>query len=228
MFKINKFDLLVSIYIFCVVASELMGGKTFHLFNIGSYQLNASVAIFLIPLVYAASDIITEVFGKARAQSVVRSGIIMIFFLILFSFLATILPPSSRFLPTEPAYETIFKISIRISIASLIAFAVGELTDILIFAKMREKLGSRALWLRTNVANIISEFFDTTIFIMLAFYTLGQSFGGNMIFLSGIILPYWILKCFMSVIETPFVYLGVKWLQRSGVAERRESGGLRL
>ena len=214
MFSIKKIDLLVSIYIFCVVASELMGGKTFYLFNIGSYQLNASVAVFLIPIVYLVSDIITEVFGKARAQSVVRSGIFVIFSLVLFSLLATALPASSRFLPTESAYEAIFKISIRISIASLIAFAAGELSDIFIFAKMREKLGSRALWLRTNLANIISEFFDTTIFITLAFYTFSQSFGGNLIFLSGIILPYWILKCFMSVIETPFVYMGVALLRR--------------
>lgn len=215
MFKINKLDLLVSVYIFCIIASELMGGKTFYLFSIGSFRLNASVAIFLIPLVYSASDIITEVYGKARAQSVVRSGIFTIFLLVLFSLLAVALPASSRFAPSQSAYETIFRTSIRISVASLIAFAVGELTDVLIFAKMRQKLGDRALWLRTNTSNFISEFLDTSLFIFLAFYSFGQPFGGNVIFLFGLILPYWMLKCFMSVIETPFVYLGVKWLKKN-------------
>ena len=47
MLKIQKFDLLVSIYIFCIIVSELLGVKTFPLIKLGDYQLNASVAIFV-------------------------------------------------------------------------------------------------------------------------------------------------------------------------------------
>ena len=100
MIKINKFDLLVSVYIFCIVASELMGGKTFFLFTVGGFTLNASVAIFLLPLVFTINDIITEVHGKERARSVVRSGLVVIFFILLFSLLATYLPPSKPFSST--------------------------------------------------------------------------------------------------------------------------------
>ena len=49
MLKIEKFDLLVSVYIFCIAVAELMGAKTFPLVKIFGYQLNASVAIFVIP-----------------------------------------------------------------------------------------------------------------------------------------------------------------------------------
>ena len=59
----------------------------------------------------------------------------------------------------------------------------------------------------------LAKTFDTTIFITLAFYATNRSLNDNFAFLGGIILPYWLLKCFMSVIETPFVYLGVKWLK---------------
>ncbi len=214
MFKIKKFDLLIAIYIFCIVAAELMGGKTFYLFNIGSYRLNASVAIFLMPLVFTINDIIVEVFGKARAKGVIRSSLVIIVLLILFTTLATILPPSTRFLPNEKAYDTIFAISIRFSLASLTAFIIAEFTDVFIFAKIREKLGKSKLWLRNNLSNFISQFLDTTIFITLAFYALDKSFANNYAFIASLVLPYWLLKCTMSVFGTPFTYLGVSWLKK--------------
>jgi len=194
--------------------SELLGGKTFPLLTLGTFQLSASVAIFVVPLVYGINDIITEVFGKPKAQSVVRSGLFMVFFLFLFAILATALPATARFIPMEKAYEQIFGISIRISAASLIAFAIGEFSDVLIFYRIRQRLGKSKLWFRTNASNFLSQFLDTTIFITLAFYALDKPLGANLPFLLGIILPYWLLKCFMSVIETPLVYVGVKWLRR--------------
>lgn len=192
-----------------------MGGKTFPLFRIGTFNLSASVAIFVIPLVYGINDIITEVFGKPRAQSVVRSGLFMVLFLILFALLATALPATARFMPLEKSYEQIFGVSIRIATASLIAFAIGEFSDVLIFYKIRQRLGKNALWFRTNASNFLSQFLDTAIFITLAFYALDKPFASNFSFLFGIILPYWLLKCFMSIIETPLVYAGVKWLKLS-------------
>lgn len=214
MFNVKKIDLLVSIYIFCIVASELMGGKTFFLFNIGSYHINASVAIFLLPLVYTINDIVVEVFGKERARSIIRSSLVVIVLLILFSILATLLPASARFAPTEKAYDTIFAISIRMSLASLTAFILAEFTDVYVFAKLREKFSKSGLWFRNNISNFISEFIDTAVFMTLAFYTLSKPFGNNFSFIASLVLPYWLLKCAMSIFGTPFTYLGVGWLRR--------------
>lgn len=212
-FNINKMDLLVSLYIACIAIAELMGAKTFQLAIPGLPQLNASVAIFVLPLVFTINDVIVEVYGRERARSVVRSGLIVIGMLLLFSLLAVNLPASGRFLSTEPAYDTIFGLSARLSAASLIAFVIAEFSDILIFIKIRQKLGSKALWLRNNISNVVSMLLDTTIFVTLAFYSLSQSFAVNASFLLSIIIPYWLLKCSMSVIETPLVYWGVKWLK---------------
>ena len=215
MFKIQKLDFLIAFYTTCVVISELMGAKTFPIANIGGFHLNATVVIFVLPLIYSINDIIVEVYGKARAQSVVRSSLFMILFILLFSLLATYLPSSKRFLSTEGAYDTIFSTSARFAAASLIAFAVSEFSDVFIFAKLRERLGKKRLWLRTNVSNFVSQFFDTAIFVTLAFYGFDQSLGSNFSFIAGIALPYWLLRCFMSIIETPFVYLGVRWLKNT-------------
>ncbi|MBI4136437.1 queuosine precursor transporter [Candidatus Roizmanbacteria bacterium] len=214
MFKIEKFDLLVSLYIFCIAVAELMGAKTIPLVNLFGYQLNASVAIFVIPFLFSINDIIIEVHGKERARSVVRSGLLVIFLIMMFSLFSTQLPSSSRFIETEPAYDTIFGLSARIAFASLTAFTIAEFLDIAVFVRIRKKLGKSRLWLRNNVSNITSQFFDTTIFMTLAFYAFDQSFSGNLMFLSSLIVPYWLLKSFMSVLITPVVYGGVSWLKR--------------
>lgn len=213
MFKIEKFDLLVAVYIFCICASEMMGAKTFPLVKIFGYQFNASVAILILPLIYTINDVIVEVLGKERARSVVRSGLLVVAMILIFSVISTTLPPSLRFSKQEPAYEAVFKLSARIAAASLIAFIISEFTDVFIFVKLREKFGKKALWFRNNASNFISEGLDTFVFMFLAFYAFDKSFAVNLSFLISIILPYWFLKCVMSVIETPFAYLGVKWLK---------------
>lgn len=139
MFKIQKLDLLISIYIFCISVSELMGGKTFFITNIGTFPLNASVAIFVVPLIYTINDVITEVYGAERTRSIIRSGLVTVGLILLFSILAVHLPSSKRFLMNEKAYETIFGISARISAASLTAFALADFLDVIVFEKTEKK-----------------------------------------------------------------------------------------
>lgn len=212
MFKIQKLDFLISFYIGCIAISELMGAKTFPI-TIGAIKLNASVAIFVLPLVFTINDVITEVYGKERTRSIIRSGLSVIGLLLVFSLFATNLPASSRFLNSEEAYDKIFSLSARISAASLVAFALAEFLDVLVFVRVRQKLGKGALWFRNNISNFVSQFADTTIFIFLAFYAFDRAFSDNFTFLISLIIPYWLLKCFMSVVETPLVYIGVKWLK---------------
>lgn len=214
MIKLEKFDLLVSLYIFCLVAAELMGSKLFPIITIGSFPLRASVAIFLIPILFSINDVITEVHGKERARSVIWSGLIVIFLLFLVTTFFTWLPPALFFQSKEPAYDLIFGMSARFAFASLMAFAISDFLDVFIFSAIRKSLGKKALWLRNNVSNIVAQFVDTTLFVTLAFYALERTPAENLPFLAGIILPYWLLKCGMSVIETPLVYLGVRWLRK--------------
>lgn len=206
-------DFLISVYIFCIAVSELMGGKTFHLLTIGSYPLNASVALFVVPIVFSINDVITEVHGPERMRSIIRSGLLVVVLILLYSLLATNLPPSKRFMMSEKSYDAVFGLTARISAASLIAFAVADFTDVLIFVRIRKKLGKKALWFRNNVSNFVSQLIDSTVFIFLAFYAFDKGIGQNIPFLVSLIVPYWLLKSAMSIIETPFVYLGVRWLK---------------
>jgi queuosine precursor transporter len=205
MTETKKLDLLLSIYIMSIVAAELLGAKIFTFWGI-----NASVGIFTLPLTFTINDIVSEVYGKERASSFVRSGFVVLVMLFFFIYLSILLPPAARFRNTNLAYITIFSTSLRIIIASLTAFWVSERFDIFIYNKIRNRFGLSKLWLRNNLSNIIGQLADTTIFMTLAFYS-----PGNQMFIISLIIPYWILKCAFSFIETPFTYLGVKWLKKS-------------
>jgi queuosine precursor transporter len=203
--KKEKIDVLLGLYIGAIAAAELMGGKVFSLFG-----LNASVAIFVFPLTYTINDIIFEVEGKERAQHFMRTGFLVLLFLFAFTLLALVLPPAQRFQASNPAYQTVFKTSLRIIVASLTAFWLSERFDIYVFSKIRERLGKQALWLRNNVSNILSQFVDTALFMFLAFYK-----PGSFWFVVSLILPYWGLKCLFSAFHTPSAYAGVRWLKAS-------------
>lgn len=209
-----KADLLISLYIFCIVVAELMGAKTFPIINFFGFKLTGAIGMFLIPWIFSINDIFTEVYGFKRAKSLAKISVFIVFLLILFSTLAIALPPSARFLPMESSYRQIFSQSIRISIASLIAIAISNFLDINVFFKLKKMMGKQGLWFRNNFSNTLAVFFDTLIFMTIAFYSTKTSLSANINFLWGIILPYWFLKTIMSVISTPFVYLGISWLKK--------------
>ncbi len=201
----RKLDLLLAIYITSIVAAELMGSKTFSIFF-----LNSSVAIFTLPITFIINDVVTEVEGKARSLSFMHATFMILILLALFNLLAISLPPTSISLTFEPAYQTIFAKSLRMTLASLAAFFLSERLDIYIFTKIRSRLKNSGLWLRSNVSNILSLFFDTSIFMFLAFFN-----GNNSGFVWSLILPYYGLKCLFSIFETPLTYVAINWLKRS-------------
>ncbi len=201
----SKTDVLLALYIGAIVCAELLGSKVFT-----AWGLNASVGIFIVPLTYSINDIIFEVHGKERAKSFMRAGFLTLLFVFGFTLLSIVLPPASRFQATNPAYTQVFSTSLRIIVASLTAFWLSERFDIYVFQRLKEKLSRHGLWFRNNVSNILSQLIDTILFMFLAFYTPGR-FG----FIISLIIPYWLLKCLFSAIDTPLTYAGVAWLKKS-------------
>jgi len=208
-----KSDILIGLYVFCIITAELMGSKSFPLFKIFNFNLTGSIGMFLIPWIFSINDIFAESFGLKRTKNLAKISLIVVFLLILLAAFAVVLPPSSRYAATNEAYKTIFSQSIRISLASLIAMAVSNFTDIKVFWRLKQRLNKYGLWFRNNLSNILATLLDTVVFMTLAFYDSGHTFSNNFHFLIGLITPYWLLKVFMSTLSTPFVYQGIKWLK---------------
>jgi len=217
MFKIRKFDVIVALYIFGIMVVELMGAKVIPIADIGGLHLSTSVAIFVLPLLFTMTDAVTEVHGRERTRGLIRLGLLIVLMQVITAALFTVLPSDERFAWGDSAYDAIFGSSIRFGLASIAAFALAEFLDVAIFAKLRQRLGKRGLWLRNNVSNFLSQFIDVLVWTTIAFYSFGDSLGSNTAFILGIIIPYWAVRCAMSLAETPIVYLAVRWLRGNKV-----------
>jgi len=210
----TKFELLLAFYLFLVLASETLGYKLIYLGHFNSLQFNISVAVFFLPLIYSINDVVAEVYGLEKTISLARLSLTVIFLLAIFCFVFTSLPPAPRFMSAEPAYDEVFGFSLRVSLASLTAFIVAQWTDILIFKKIREKMKKRKLWVRNNLSNLLALLVDTIIFMTIARWNIDTSFTDNLLYLLGLIIPYWLAKLLVSAAATPLVYQGVKWLKK--------------
>ncbi len=202
----TKLATLTALFVAGVVASNLMGGK------IADFSLfYASVGLLVFPASMLTLDILQEVEGKEKTRKIVFGTAIAMFFIFAMTLIAVWLPSAPRdFYPTE--YGKIFGVSLRIIIGSIIAFVTAELVDIYVFKFVKEFTNGKMLWLRTNVSTLVSEFIDTAIFMTVAFY--GITPKHDALFVIGLILPWWLIKCGYAFVGTPLVYAGAAWLRK--------------
>jgi queuosine precursor transporter len=202
----QKINFLKYIFIAAMLLANIVGAKIMTIGNI-----NVSVAIWLLPLLFLITDVLEEVKGQRTVRNLVFSSAAILLFALLFIQLTVWLSPADRYIHNE-AFVTIFQNSSRIILASIIAFVISQMHDIWAFNFWKKKTHGKYLWLRNNLSTIVSQFIDTTIFIFLAFYQIAPKF--DLAFMWQLILPYYLVKLTLALIDTPFVYLGVKWLKK--------------
>lgn len=210
---------MTAIFVGSIVAANLMGTKVIPFFTIGGFEFTGSVGIFLFPLSFLVTDIMAEIWGGRAIRSLIGATVTILFMVLAVTALATVLPPAERFADGNEAYNTIFRSSLRITSASIVAFALSQTHDVWAFEWWKRVTGGRFLWLRNNLSTIVSQFIDTTVFMLIAFWGVGDRF--SLAFVMGsMVPPYWALKVVMAVLDTPFVYLGVRLL-RDGLGRRK-------
>lgn len=165
---------------------------------------------FLFALTFPITDVVSEVWDTKRARQVVYGGVAVNLFVMLGLSLAMALPAPDYWQPQDQAYDLLFEAIPRIWLASIAAITVSQLLDIYVFRLIRQATGGGMLWLRNNGSTLLSQAVDTVIFYGIAFYGAIP----NEAFISLLIGNY-ILKIVLAAIDTPFVYLLVKWARRS-------------
>jgi uncharacterized integral membrane protein (TIGR00697 family) len=193
-----------SIYITSLIAANTLGLKLMP-FLFGTHL---SVAVFSFPFVFLMTDLIGEIYGKRTASQFVIAGFVSTLLFVLYTFISTLMPWSSDGTWVKAGYEQVFGTSIRISIASLLAFAIAEYQDVIAFFFFRKKLGKKHFWIRSNLSNIWSQLLDTVLFTLVAFVGVYPSAT-----LIGIIIPWWIYKVLMGFLYTPISYIGLALLK---------------
>jgi queuosine precursor transporter len=203
----KKILLLQILFVTSMILANVVGVK---IIKIG--PINTSIGILLVPIAFLITDILAEVKGKKFVANLIWATVIALIFSYLFIKLSINIEPADRFREMNPAFVSAFSNSSRIFMASIIAFALSQLHDIWAFEFWKQKTKGKMLWLRNNLSTMVSQFIDTVIFMFLAFYHISPKFDAG--FIWELIVPYYILKILIALIDTPFVYAGVKWLKR--------------
>jgi uncharacterized integral membrane protein (TIGR00697 family) len=197
---------LFALYITGMIVVNTVGSKIISLFGV-----RVSVGIFFMPVLFLVTDIVGEVKGHAHATLFVRYSILMLVILFVVTGLFIKITPHPSW-ELQQQYQQIFGMSMRMSLASLISFAVSQTIDVNIFLLFKKLSKDRMLWLRNNLSTIVSQFIDTVIFMFIAFYHITPTFTAAYVF--SLIIPYWLFKVLFALIDTPFCYLGVQWLKK--------------
>lgn len=197
---------LFALYITGMIVVNTVGSKIISLFGV-----RVSVGIFFMPVLFLVTDIVGEVKGHEHATLFVRYSIIMLVILFAVTGLFIKIAPHPSW-QLQEQYQQIFGMSMRMSLASLVSFAVSQTVDVNIFLLFKKLSNGRMLWLRNNLSTITSQFIDTVIFMFIAFYHMTPTFTAAYVF--SLIIPYWLFKVLFALIDTPFCYLGVQWLKK--------------
>jgi len=200
----SKLSFLLGLFVSLVIGMNLLGGKITELFGV-----SVSVAIFMVPLTFLITDIVAEVYGKEMSRRFVMIGVVSIVIMLGYVILSIALPAHERY-TLNAEYTAIFSSSIRIMVASVIAFFFSQLHDIWAFEFLKKKMDGKALWLRNNLSTFVSQAIDSLLFMFIAFYQVAPQFTA--LFIIELAIPYYLFKILFAALDTPFVYLGVHWL----------------
>lgn len=178
-----------------------------------------SAGILPYPLTFLVTDILSECYGKRRANQVVLSGLVASVFVVAVVYLADRIPsiggvdvdtgegyPGDTF---DRYFHQIFGKTGRAVAASMIAYLAAQLIDIQVFHFWRKLTRGKHLWLRNNGSTVFSQLVDTTLVVSLLF--LGTELQGR---IPQMILSGWVFKAVVALADTPFFYLAVFYYRR--------------
>jgi queuosine precursor transporter len=192
----------LGIYITALFASNLLGMKTMPFL----FETHISFAVFTLPFIFVTTDVIGQIYGKEMSKKFVLIWTIALLFFTVFSFFSQILPWEPKtYARIGEAYESIFSISLRIALASTIAFAVSEYIDVLVFFAVK-KVWNFAL--SSTISNIISQALDTAIFMFIAFWGIFDFY--TILMMS---IPWWIYKVMAGILYLPLSLFVLKILK---------------
>ena len=201
------YEFVMAAFVTVLICSNLIGPAKIVQFDWLPFAFGAGVLFF--PVSYVFGDILTEVYGYARARRVIWAGFGGLLFASVMASVVVALPPAP-FWENQKAYEIAFGTTWRIALASMFAYFCGEFVNSYVLAKMKILTQGRWLWMRTIGSTIVGEAVDSLIFYPLAF--LGR-WPLHQVLL--VMATNYALKVGWEALMTPFTYRIVNALKRA-------------
>jgi uncharacterized integral membrane protein (TIGR00697 family) len=203
------YEFVMAAFVTVLICSNLIGPAKIVQPDWLPFAFGAGVLFF--PISYIFGDILTEVYGYARARRVIWAGFAGLMFASVMAYVVVALPPAP-FWENQKAYEIAFGTTWRIAAASMFAYFCGEFANSFVLAKMKILTAGKWLWTRTIGSTLVGEAVDSTLFYPLAFYNSGLIPNEQ---LPAIMLAQFGLKVGVEVLFTPVTYMIVGALKRA-------------
>ena len=207
--------LLGALFITSLVVSNLIFQKFFYWHPVdveifGSKLFEISVGILPYPITFLITDLISEIYGKKRANDVVVVGIFASLFSLLIIFIGMKVPATSWSQVNDKMFDTVFGNSAIAVFASMLTYLFAQFIDIQIYHFWKQKTKGKHLWLRNNFSTWFSQFVDTftIIFLLCSF---GIIDWANF---AGLVISGFLFKVLVAAFDTPFLYFGVHLFRR--------------
>lgn len=212
------FSFIMAAFVTVILCSNLIGPAKicqvelpFALPIIGTLLVFGAGNLFF-PISYIFGDILTEVYGYARARKVIWTGFGAMIFATFMSQIVIHMPahqPEPYNAVLQPALEIVFGSTGRIVIASIVAFWAGDFVNAYVLAKMKILTSGKHLWARTIGSTIVGQSVDSLIFYPVAFYGIWSNEG-----LIAVVLFNFVFKVSVEIIMTPLTYKAVATLKK--------------
>ena len=194
------------LYVYSALA--IIAGNIQVLKTVDFFYSPESVALgtVLFASTFLCTDILSEHFGKDKANKNVLIGFISFLFMTIIMLITIGFYPSPNDFIQE-SLENVFTPMSRFFIASMIAYLLSQYFDVWIYSTIKNITSNKLLWLRNNVSTILSSLIDNTVFSILAWIILNPNpetfYNVMMIYIFGT----YILRIFIALVDTPFIYL---------------------
>ena len=202
--------ILGALFITALVVSNLIFQKFFYWDFFGIYTFEISVGILPYPITFLITDIISEVYGKKKANEVVTTGIIASVVSLLIVYLAEYVPATSWSPIGDSLFNQVFGATAIAVFASMMAYLLAQYIDIQLFHFWKRLTKGKHLWIRNNFSTFLSQFVDTfsVLFLLSSFGKIEWERFGELL------LAGFLFKVLVAALDTPFLYLSVYLLRK--------------
>ena len=203
------------LFITSLVVSNLIFKKFFYyypfdvsIFGVKLFEI--SVGILPYPITFLITDLISEIYGKKKANEVVVGGIFASFFAMGIIYIANAAPATDWSPVSDELFSTVFGSTAIAVLASMLAYLFAQFVDIQIYHFWKRLTKGKHLWLRNNCSTFLSQFIDTAT-VLLLLCSFGEIDWG---LFSGLLLAGFLFKVLIAALDTPFLYLSVYWFRK--------------
>ncbi len=207
---------LGALFITSLVVSNLIFQKFFYwnpfgdITVFGASLFEISVGILPYPITFLITDLISEIYGKKKANQIVTAGIFASFFSMGIILLADLAPAIDSSPIDDASFSKVFALSPIAVLASMIAYLLAQYVDIAIYHFWKKVTRGKHLWLRNNFSTFLSQFIDT--FTVVGLLCVFKVLPWDIFF--GLVISGFLFKVFMAFLDTPFLYLFVYILRK--------------